>query len=172
MLPLINELATFSAPENRLLVPLEIQNHLKAALAYLHTSHAAAPRAPPRIPLSLSHDSMIDQRVRETSIKINRQTTLDVLYHYPLNSVLEYPETRRSGSTGHLFRIDPENWSNPILNVAYSRGMPSGRTKEGCEVFVDILVDLATGQKVPCVMRHTTCKRFSFVPSYDIYDIP
>lgn len=106
-LPLINELATFSASENRLLVPLEIQKHLNAALAYLHTSsHSALRVPPPRI--LLSHDRMMDKRLTETSVKINRQTTLDILYHYPLGSVLEYPETHCSpGFIGHLFRIDP-----------------------------------------------------------------
>ncbi|KAF7328552.1 hypothetical protein MVEN_02542900 [Mycena venus] len=54
--------------------------------------------------------------------------------------------------------MDPENWVNPILNVAYSRGKPAGQTTAGKEAFTDILRDSSTDARVPCVHSHTTCQ--------------
>jgi hypothetical protein len=157
VLPLIRELATFSE-ERAVLVPFNIQNHLLQVVEHLrdnvrnNNSMGRMPR------VSVSHsESLVENREEEYDVKLNRETTLDILYRYPADTVLEYPETSYSGFVGHLFRIDPKNWINPILNVVYSRGKPAGQTVAGKEVLTEILVDAATGQKVPCVLSHTTC---------------
>ncbi|KAJ7232408.1 hypothetical protein C8J57DRAFT_1533133 [Mycena rebaudengoi] len=59
---------------------------------------------------------------RSTNVKINGITTLEVLYEYPVGYILEYPETSSTGSIGHLFCMDPNDWQDPTLNIAYSRG--------------------------------------------------
>lgn len=58
--------------------------------------------------------------------------------------------------------MDTENWSNPILNIAYSRGKPSGQTVAGKHVFNLVLVDESRTQ-VPCVLSHTTCRRTKYI---------
>ncbi|KAF8179521.1 hypothetical protein K438DRAFT_1908313 [Mycena galopus ATCC 62051] len=92
---------------------------------------------------------------RSTNVKINRITTLEVLYEYPAGYILEYPETSSTGYIGHLFRMDPNEWHDPILNVAYSRGGRMGQTVSTAVVKCDILVD-STGKQVDCSERHTT----------------
>jgi hypothetical protein len=90
------------------------------------------------------------------NVKLNRKTTLTKLYHYDLGSYVEYPESSTQGPIGHLFHVNPMNWENPALNFAYSRGKPSGRTKEGEVVYCVLLTD-GNGVEVPCQERHTTC---------------
>ena len=90
------------------------------------------------------------------NVKLNRKTTLVRLYTYPLGSYVEYPQSSAQGPVGHLFRVDPAKWENPVLNFAYSRGEPSGRTRNGEVVYCEILVD-NDGIRVPCQERHTTC---------------
>ncbi|KAF8128839.1 hypothetical protein K438DRAFT_1645085 [Mycena galopus ATCC 62051] len=108
------------------------------------------------------------QRRTETGVKLNRSTTLETLYHYPIGAIVEYPETSSTGFIGHLFRMDPANWENPILNVAYSRGEPSGRTGAGKELHTDILLNAQTGETVPCAVRHTTCQGAKACPHSDV----
>ncbi|KAF8152705.1 hypothetical protein K438DRAFT_2079307 [Mycena galopus ATCC 62051] len=173
-LPLINELATFSE-NNSLLVPHNIHNHLHVALQHLRGVNfpRTNPILPPPsndapLPSNFIFESSTQHSQKETNIKINRETTLDVLYRYPVDALLEYPETSSTGSIGHLFHMDPKNWTNPILNVVYSRGEPSGQTLPGKEVFVNILTHAVTGEKVPCVMRHTTCQGSKVCPYGDL----
>ncbi|KAJ7031452.1 hypothetical protein C8F04DRAFT_924530, partial [Mycena alexandri] len=90
------------------------------------------------------------------NVAINRITTLEVLYEYPLGFVLEYPETSSTGSIGHLFRMDPDDWQDPVLNIAYSRGGRMGQSLSGTSVQCRVLVNGA-GEQVPCSERHTTC---------------
>jgi hypothetical protein len=93
----------------------------------------------------------------EYNVYINRQTTLVTLFRYGLDAFVEYPESSEHGPVGHLFAMDPDNtdnWNNPALNIVYSRGEPSGRTKR--PVLCPLLVDIH-GAKVPCWERHTTC---------------
>ena len=85
----------------------------------------------------------------EHNIKINRTTSVSKLFRYPLDTIIEYPETSVNGAIGHLFDISPDNWLNPRLNFAYSQGKPSGRTKRGHEVYCDVLVN-EDGVQVPC----------------------
>jgi hypothetical protein len=90
------------------------------------------------------------------NVKMNRKTTLMKLYTYDLGSYVEYPESSAQGPIGHLFRLDPANWKNPALDFVYSRGEPSGRTKEGEVIYCRLLTD-SNGTEVPCQERHTTC---------------
>ena len=48
--------------------------------------------------------------------------TLTTLYTYPRNTYLEYPETMENGFVGHLFEMDPDDWSNPTTSFVYSLG--------------------------------------------------
>lgn len=166
--PLINELASFSSRNGSLLVPLEIHNHLKLALEHIRDAHAPPPQPPPphivrppspppNMTINISNfdsGSLTEGVQKDTEVKLNRETVLETLYRYPIGAVVEYPETSSTGFVGHLFRMDPDNWTSPILNVAYSRGMPSGLRKE---VFTEILIDSTTGELAPCSVRHTTC---------------
>ncbi|KAJ7730898.1 hypothetical protein DFH07DRAFT_756061 [Mycena maculata] len=52
--------------------------------------------------------------------------------------------------------MDPDDWQVPDLNIAYSRGAPTGRTLVGQEVLVRVLVD-DQGCMVPCSVSHSTC---------------
>ena len=61
-----------------------------------------------------------------TNVKINHQTTLDVLHVYPPGTVVEYPETKANGRIGHLFEMDVLSWQNPANSFAYSLGEPKG----------------------------------------------
>jgi hypothetical protein len=83
-------------------------------------------------------------------------TAVEVLNEYPVGYVLEYSETSFTGSIGHLFRMDPNDWQDPTLNIAYSRGGSRGQTRSAVSVTCDPLVD-ATGQRVDCSERHTKC---------------
>lgn len=91
------------------------------------------------------------------NIQINRQTTLETVYHYTLNTLLEYPETSTDGSVGHVFTLDPQEWINPVLNFAYSLGGSHGMSQKSKTIKVAALVD-ASGDQVPCREMHTTCK--------------
>ncbi|KAJ7870610.1 hypothetical protein B0H14DRAFT_2571198 [Mycena olivaceomarginata] len=51
-----------------------------------------------------------------------------ILYEHPLDYVPEYPETSATGAVEHLSRMDLENWQDPTLNIAYSRGGRMGQS--------------------------------------------
>ncbi|KAF8186521.1 hypothetical protein K438DRAFT_1596387 [Mycena galopus ATCC 62051] len=165
VLPLIKELSTFTK-NTELLVPLEIQNQLNLVLGGLRSSSRNNPA--PRVSSSHSENENSLPRRQENDVKLNRANTLDILYHYPVDAVVEYPETSSTGLVGHLFRMDPDNWVNPILNVVYSRGKPAGQTIAGKEVFTDILRDSSTDEAVPCVHSHTTCQGSKICPYSDV----
>lgn len=153
VLPLVQQLARLSE-NTRLMAPREVQMHLNTALEYLQK---IPPRNPslPRPPQD--HSNYTDARIEEYEVKLTRETTLDILYRYPLDAFIEYPETSTNGAIGHLFRVDPDNWRNPILDVAYSRGKPKGQTIAGNPVTTRLLVDSMTKEPVPCVFKHSTC---------------
>ncbi|KAJ6528617.1 hypothetical protein DFH09DRAFT_1285472 [Mycena vulgaris] len=96
----------------------------------------------PHIPMSLKKPHL-------------RAPTLEILYEYSPNYVLEYPETSSTGSIGHLFPMDPDNWQDPALNIAYSRGGRMGQTVSGASVKCQLLLD-TRGEPVLCAGRHTT----------------
>ena|ERR1700761_2068950 len=87
------------------------------------------------------------------NVKITRQTTLDKLYTYDSDYILEFPETSARGSIGHLF---PFHRFNPARNFVYSQGEPRGMTGKKA-VYCDILTD-SESKKVPCKMSFATCK--------------
>ena len=91
------------------------------------------------------------------NIQINRQTTLETVYHYTLNTLLEYLETSTDGSVGHVFTLDPQEWINPVLNFAYSLGGSHGMSQKSKTIKVGALVDVS-GDQVPCREMHTMCK--------------
>jgi hypothetical protein len=92
----------------------------------------------------------------EHDIGLNRKTRLRTLFRHSLGTIVEYPETHHSGYIGHLFKVSPDDWSNPQLNFAYSQGPPTGLTKSGHHVWCPLLVD-NNGEKVPCQEVHSTC---------------
>lgn len=139
--------------------PSWVQQHLDSALAYLDRSELAnstSATSHPDIPDTSDVSLPFKQ---STNVAINRITTLEVLYKYPVGYVLEYPETSSTGSIGHLFHMDPNDWRDPVLNIAYSRGAGTGQSLSGTSVKCDLLVD-SEGNRVECRERHTTCGYF------------
>ncbi|KAJ3926352.1 MAG: hypothetical protein NXY57DRAFT_1065053 [Lentinula lateritia] len=121
---------------------------------------------------SASHSSMSvnESALRHllyTDYKISRKTTLSVVYRYPPDSVLEYPETGTTSEevVGHLFELRMDNWISPGRDFAYSRGEPRGNSKE-C-VTNPLLLHSTTGEMVPCVVRHSTCQGVKICPFFD-----
>ncbi|KAJ7508004.1 hypothetical protein B0H11DRAFT_2218004 [Mycena galericulata] len=162
VLPLIKQLATFSTNSSLLASP-EVERHLRAALDSLLETPRPNIYVPHPLPDSPNYR---DIRTQESGVKLTRETTLETLYRYPIHAVVEYPETSSTGAVGHMFRIDPHNWHNPALDIAYSRGAPSGRTVAGKHVTVPVMHD-STGKLVPCIMRHTTCQGSKICPYTD-----
>jgi hypothetical protein len=64
-------------------------------------------------PLSRASSPASLQRTAEYNVSLNRKTTLNTLYRYPLGAVVEYPETSSEGCVGHLFDVLPDDWLNP-----------------------------------------------------------
>jgi hypothetical protein len=91
------------------------------------------------------------------NIQINQQTTLETVYYYTLNTLLEYPETSTDGSVGHVLTLDPQEWINPVSNFTYSLGGSHGMSQKSKTIKVGALVD-ASGDQVPCREMHMTCK--------------
>ncbi|KAJ3819172.1 hypothetical protein F5880DRAFT_1679112 [Lentinula raphanica] len=58
------------------------------------------------------------------NVKINRQTTVEELYHYTRNTKVEFPKTAENGKAiGHLFDMDnTQAWISPSRSFAYSLG--------------------------------------------------
>ncbi|KAJ7016860.1 hypothetical protein C8F04DRAFT_1340208 [Mycena alexandri] len=156
--PQLLRLATFCKHNSNFQVPRSIGGHLDAALEYLANR---PPNKDVEKMVALRADITAEPTAepsfkRSTNVAINRITTLEVLYEYPLGFVLEYPETSSTGSIGHLFRMDPDDWQDPALNIAYSRGGRMGQSLSGTSVQCRVLVNGA-GEEVPCSERHTTC---------------
>lgn len=155
--PQLLELSAFLSGNDSIEAPPFIQQNLDSVLEYLETRRASpSPTTPVIIPHIPHTSDSITAVKRSTNVKINRITTLEVLYEYPLGYILEYPETSSTGSIGHLFRMDSNDWHDPTLNIAYSRGGRMGQTVLGASVKCDLLVD-SSGERVDCSERHTTC---------------
>lgn len=118
----------------------------------LHAQLSLSGPTPPGLPLSRA-DSEIPTR---QNVQLNRQTTLETVYYYPVNTLVEYPETSVNGRIGHIFSLDPLNWINPVLNFAYSLGGSHGMSQRDRSVTTALLVD-DLGDPVPCRESHTTC---------------
>jgi hypothetical protein len=89
-------------------------------------------------------------------VNITRETTLEALHTYPLNTSLEYPETSSTGRIGHLFTLDASDWTNPVHDFMYSQGPPKGQSKKSETMYCNVLVN-EMGVKVPCRVSHSTC---------------
>ncbi|KAF7327180.1 hypothetical protein MKEN_00295100 [Mycena kentingensis (nom. inval.)] len=88
--------------------------------------------------------------------KINNATTLEKVFTYGPDVVLEYPETSTTGRVGHLFFMkNARSWYNPMGNFAYSLGPPKGQKKNGVTCF---LLKDGSGFVVPCKSSHATCQ--------------
>ncbi|KAE9384455.1 hypothetical protein BT96DRAFT_950559 [Gymnopus androsaceus JB14] len=111
-----------------------------------------------------------ERTVLHNNYKLTRKTTLSVVYRYPVDAILEYPETGVDGGevVGHLFAMKEDAWFSPSRDFAYSRGEPSGKAKE--TVTVPLLVDSVTGEPVPCITRHATCLGVKVCPYSDLQD--
>ncbi|KAJ7019408.1 hypothetical protein C8F04DRAFT_335710 [Mycena alexandri] len=148
-----------------------IQQNLSSALAYLEETQQDLTSPETSVPPVAIPPALQCLEVKwSTNIKINRITTLEVLYEYPLGFVLEYPETSATGSIGHLFRMDPDDWQDPALNIAYSRGDRMGRTVSGAPIKCELLVNGA-GERVDCSERHSTCEGSKICPNSNVDDL-
>ncbi|KAJ3925577.1 MAG: hypothetical protein NXY57DRAFT_967582 [Lentinula lateritia] len=122
------------------------------------------PSSSPIAPTSTSPHT--DANIIHEDFTLTSRTTLKVVYEHAVNAIIEYPMSGRTDDEviGHLFRRDPESWSNPANDFAYSRGPPRGYTT-GKQV--SLLVDVETGIMVPCTVRHSTCQGVKICPFYE-----
>ncbi|KAJ2911744.1 hypothetical protein MD484_g8674, partial [Candolleomyces efflorescens] len=103
------------------------------------------------------------------NIKINRKTSLAKAFKYPVaGTIVEYPETVKNGSIGHMFRMpdDVNSWVNPALSSAYAQGRPESRFSKKNIVSVSVLKD-EDGNDVDCQVSHTTCQGLKICPFYN-----
>ncbi|KAK0227928.1 hypothetical protein IW262DRAFT_1264933 [Armillaria fumosa] len=99
----------------------------------------------------------------ENDVRINQRTRISILYHHKGDEVIEYPETTLNSDTSvgyllHMARTDEP--FNPVHNIAYSVGKPSGQSK-GHKYSVMLGRD---GQPVPCLVNYTTCQGVRICP--------
>lgn len=155
-----NSLSPMASRRSELSPPPQI--HQTSVPRHSNPSSPSPDIQTPAIPMQLprfitsslsSADSFVNIR---HNVSLNRKTTLKTLFHYPLGTVVEYPETSADSAIGHLFDVSPDDWSNPRLDFIYSQGKPAGRTKQGNHIFCELLVD-GNGVKVPCRELHFTC---------------
>ncbi|KAF8189164.1 hypothetical protein K438DRAFT_1936105 [Mycena galopus ATCC 62051] len=112
------------------------------------------------------------------NVMINRKTTLSILYTYEdPNMVVEYPETSIPG-VGYLMRRNPSNWRNPLLDVVYSQGRPSGRSKKGEEETCNLLIDPTQVRESPdddnpilCTKIHSSCQGAKVCPQVSLTEV-
>jgi hypothetical protein len=150
--PQLLRLATFMNGTTSFHAPPPVQRGLDSALQYLES--LPGPEIQATLPRNPATDPSPPLK-RSTNVAINRITTLEILYEYPVGHVLEYPETSSTGSIDHLFCMDPDEWEDPTLNIAYSRGgggQSLSRTSVKCLLLVDV-----EGNPVECSERHTAC---------------
>ncbi|KAK0217201.1 hypothetical protein IW262DRAFT_1276467 [Armillaria fumosa] len=99
----------------------------------------------------------------ENDVRINQRTRISILYHHKGDEVIEYPETTLNSDTsvGYLLHMARTNEPfNPVHNIAYSAGKPSGQSK-GHKYSVMLGRD---GQPVPCLVNYTTCQGIQICP--------
>lgn len=151
--------------------PLQVQRALQLVTQYLGSAFHSAGSERSNTDVSVvsrqrmysaSCDSIptpIQARPTKTTFNIDltNRTHLERLYHYDLDSYVEYPETAVNDAVGYIFRMDPAHWRNPSLDFAYSLGEPRGATPKGKTLFCPVLVDQVTGEPVPCRETHSTC---------------
>ncbi|KAJ3722643.1 hypothetical protein C8R42DRAFT_580560 [Lentinula raphanica] len=95
----------------------------------------------------------------QTNVQVNRQTSVEELYHYAKNTIVEYPKTALGvSSIGHLFEMDiSKEWVSPSRSFAYSLGKPDGSRR--FPAYTDLLL-ASDGTPVPCNVRYSTCELF------------
>ncbi|KAJ7747876.1 hypothetical protein B0H14DRAFT_2541606 [Mycena olivaceomarginata] len=108
----------------------------------------------------------------ETNVELTRETTLSTLYIYDdPRFYLEYPETSTEG-TGYLMRRDPDNWINPLGEITYSNGKPSGQTTRNKAKTCALLRDPTDPEKeILCIRKHTSCHGAKCCPHVDIAQV-
>ncbi|KAJ7161781.1 hypothetical protein C8R43DRAFT_947296 [Mycena crocata] len=168
ILPLLKHLETFSEQQTELRVPPEISSHLTAVLRHLENLSIASSENPNRTLLAPDRSANpVGARKEDLNVKITRETSVETLYTYPKDAILEYPETSATGWVGHLFPMDTSNWMNPVFNIAYSKGKPGGQSTANKPSYVDVLRHSRTGKTVPCVRFHSTCQGMKVCPYID-----
>jgi hypothetical protein len=161
--PQLQRLAAF--PAHGVRATRDIQQHLLSAIEYLEAHQLLTMDHPPRSPppqRPLGPPTPAEDPTLATNVSLTSKTTLSILYRYPPHTVIEHLETSTVNPVGHFFRMDPNDWQVPDLNIAYSRGQPMGQTKGGTEVFFRIMVD-KEGIQVPCSERHSTCSCTTYI---------
>ncbi|KAK0213592.1 hypothetical protein IW262DRAFT_1301071 [Armillaria fumosa] len=99
----------------------------------------------------------------ENDVRINQRTRISILYHHKGDEVIEYPETTLNSDTsvGYLLHMaHTDEPFNPVRNIAYSAGKPSGQSK-GHKYSVMLGRD---GQPMPCLVNYTTCQGVRICP--------
>ncbi|KAK0214518.1 hypothetical protein IW262DRAFT_1278918 [Armillaria fumosa] len=99
----------------------------------------------------------------ENDVRINQRTRISILYHHKGDEVIEYPETTLNSDTSvgyllHMARTDEP--FNPVRNIVYSAGKPSGQSK-GHKYSIMLGRDR---QPVPCLVNYTTCQGVRICP--------
>ncbi|KAJ7930209.1 hypothetical protein B0H13DRAFT_1859042 [Mycena leptocephala] len=112
-----------------------------------------------------SHHDMEWSYSEGSEHQITRESVLSKLHTYESTGFyLEYPETSEKG-VGDLIRRDPQNWINPLLDLAYSKVKPGGQTVKGKEKPFRLLVHPTDPDiQIPCIKIHS-----SFSPQRDIF---
>ena len=147
-------------------VPLNVRDSLDIILGHFKNLSCSSSQLTARSMLAPASSPMPPVDVPKLNIewfvKLNYKTTLEILYTYGnLNSVIEYPETCKNRSIGHLFAMDPKLWINPSCNFIYSLGAPWGsigtiNKPKTCPLLVD-----NDRKLIPCKISHSTYKYFS-----------
>ncbi|KAK0494949.1 hypothetical protein EDD18DRAFT_1354944 [Armillaria luteobubalina] len=68
----------------------------------------------------------------ENDVRINQRMHISILYHHKGDEVIEYPEMTLNSDTsiGYFLHMTPTDEPfNPVHNIAYSAGKPSGQSK-------------------------------------------
>ncbi len=110
----------------------------------------------PESPFCQSESSLAATHV-EYNIQLNTHSKLKKLYHYPIDKIIQYPETSETSNAtiGHLFTMSSADAVyNPLKDFAYSLGEPGSAGRKN--VFVNPLKD-SKGVKVPCQRIYRTC---------------
>ncbi|KAK0464266.1 uncharacterized protein EV420DRAFT_1263295 [Desarmillaria tabescens] len=104
----------------------------------------------PESPFCRSESSLAATRI-EHNIQLNGRTTLKTLYHYPVDKVIQYPETSEEmggGNIGHLFTMSSgKQVYNPLKDFAYSLGDPGSAGRKNVHIY---LLQDDCGKPVPC----------------------
>ncbi|KAF9011576.1 hypothetical protein BDZ89DRAFT_1119143 [Hymenopellis radicata] len=99
----------------------------------------------------------------EHNVPFTRETTLESVFYYAKNTLVEYPQTSSSSRTSvaHVFERDSIDVAfQPERSIVYSRGKPTGYKKDRyCQ-----LLKGADGKPVPCTVSTTTCQGIKACP--------